>query len=101
MPIRRLRFDADLPDQEQVVQLGDTKYRLRAWWNYRTRRWMLDVASEGEEPIIWGDALTDGSFPGNNCLDFPPFLMCSAPEIQRMEDLWTGNIRVYYIPIDE
>jgi hypothetical protein len=96
--VRKLRFDENLPDQEQVIQMGDTKYRLRSWWNSRTLKWMLDVSTEAGEPIIWGDALTNGSAPGSNCLDFPVTLFCSAPEVQKMSDLWDGRLRVYYIP---
>lgn len=102
MPIKRIRFDNDLPDQTQEIQLGDKKYRLRAWWNPRTLKWMLDVLTEdGEAAIIRGDALNNGSFPGSNSLDFPVELACAAPEVQKMNDLWNGNIRLYYLTADE
>lgn len=99
--LRKLRFDKNLPDQTQTVQLGDAKYQLRTYWNERTRQWYLDVATEEGVSILKGDALGAGTFPGSNSLDFPVDLAVWGPELQRMEDLWEGRLRVYYIQPDE
>lgn len=101
MPVRKLRFDALLPDQQQEVTLGGTKYQLRASWNPRLRQWYLDALDVEGNPIFTGDAMIQGAQLGANCLNFPHFLIVYAPELQRQEDLWNGNISVWYIQPSE
>ena len=74
MPAFRLVFSEDLPDQTQIVELGDARYEIRAWFNSRTAQWYLDIATENGVAVATGEGLGQFGKPGGGRLDFEPFL---------------------------
>lgn len=62
------------PDDAIVVQLDGDSYRLRYRWNSRVSRWMIDLRTIDDQPILAGATLLmDRPLLGqNDHADRPP-----------------------------
>jgi hypothetical protein len=96
--IFRLVFTEDLPDQSQIVELGEERYEIRAWFNSRTLQWYLDISTEDGVSIATGEALGHHGSPGRSRLDFLPLLYTAVGvDEANVRSITNGDLQVAYL----
>lgn len=105
--ISLIPIEPGVPDQVFETSFEETKFILRARWNYRMGLWFLDIHDDIDEPIVYGLALVLGAYIGRRVADSrkPPGLFIMSDLSGRSEEAGlddiTDRVGLYYFSSDE
>lgn len=103
-PSKRLRFQADSSDQEQVIKLGGVQLQIRARWDARCDRWRLDFSDADGASLATGLAVVPGLdlLAPRRPAGMPRGVwLVEGPYPYQFDDLASGALTIEFIAVDD